>query len=143
MTATHARRSVAGVALIGLGTLAACGGAGGGANAPTGSSSAITIALDVPTTADAYVAGAIQRGASLAVMEANARGLSIAGTRHKIALRVYDDDAQPATSAQNVSSAINDGAVAVIEDGLGAAVSAPAAPAQACRRSSSPTARPR
>ena len=38
---------------------------------------------------------------------------------------MYDDNNQPAASAQNVSSAISDGAVAVIEDGLGAAVSAP------------------
>ena len=124
MTATRARRSTAGVALLGLGAMAACGGAGAG-NAPTAASSAITIALDIPVTADAYVAGAIQRGASLAVKEANAKGVAIAGTRHTIALRVYDDDAQPATSAQNVSSAISDGAVAVIEDGLGSAVSAP------------------
>jgi ABC-type branched-subunit amino acid transport system substrate-binding protein len=85
----------------------------------------VTIALNIPVTADAYVAGAIQRGADLAVKEANAKGVTVAGSRRTIALKVYDDNNQPSTSAQNVSSAISDGDVAVVEDGIGAAVSAP------------------
>jgi branched-chain amino acid transport system substrate-binding protein len=125
----HARipaaRAVTGLTIVALGALAACGGSGGGGAASPGTASTITIALDIPVTADAYVAGAIQRGADVAIKEANARGVTIAGTKYTLALKVYDDNGQPAASAQNVSSAISDGAVAVIEDGLGAAVSAP------------------
>ena len=122
MRSIHGRRAVAGLGLVGVGALAACGGSGGPAS--PSSSNTITIALDIPVTADAYIAGAIQRGADLAAKEANAKGVTIAGTRYTVALKVYDDNNQPAASAQNVSSAISDHAVAVIEDGLGAAVSA-------------------
>src|ERR1035437_7869212 len=109
--------------MLSLGAVAACGG--GGAASPTANTHTITIALNIPVSADAYVAGAVQRGADTAVKEANAKGLTIGGTGYTLALKVYDDNAQPATSAQNVSSAISDGAVAVIEDGFGAATSAP------------------
>ena len=108
--------------MLSLGALAGCGS--GAATSP-GGGTVITMALDIPVSADAYVAGAIQRGADTAVKEINARGLTIGGVARTVALRVYDDNAQPALSAQNVSSAIADGAVAVIEDGLGAATSAP------------------
>lgn len=117
-------RPVGTLALVPLAALAGCGGSGSGTT-PTPAAHTITIALDVPVTADAYVFGAIHRGADLAVREANTKGLTIAGTRYTVALRVYDDNGQPSQSAQNVSSAISDGAVAVIEDGLGAATSAP------------------
>lgn len=122
MRNVHGRRAVAGLGLVGLGALAGCGGSSGPAS--PSSSNTITIALDIPVTADAYIAGAIQRGADLAAKEANAKGVTVAGTRYTVALKVYDDNNQPAASAQNVSSAISDHAVAVIEDGLGAAVSA-------------------
>jgi ABC-type branched-subunit amino acid transport system substrate-binding protein len=118
-----ARRAVAALGLVGVGALAACGGSG--ATTGSGGGRTITIGVDIPVTADAYVAGAIQRGADLAAKEANARGVTLGGTKYTIALKVYDDNSQPAASAQNVSSAVSDGAVAVIEDGLGAAVSAP------------------
>jgi ABC-type branched-subunit amino acid transport system substrate-binding protein len=106
-----------------MGVLAACGGGAGGS--PSSTAHTITIGLNVPVTADAYVAGAIQRGAELAVKEANVKGVTLGGSRYTVALKVYDDNNQPATSAQNVSSAVSDGAVAVVEDGIGAATSAP------------------
>ena len=122
MRDVHGQRAATGLALLGLGVLAGCGG---GAASPSSTTHTITIGLNIPVTADAYVAGAIQRGADLALKEANAKGVTIAGTRYTVALKVYDDNNQPAASAQNVSSAVSDGAVAVIEDGLGAATSAP------------------
>jgi branched-chain amino acid transport system substrate-binding protein len=121
LMAAHGRRTSAAITLLALGALAACGGSA----SPSTTSRVITIAVNVPVTADAYIAGAIERGADLAVKEANAKGVVIAGTRYTIVLKHYDDNGQPAQSAQNVSSAIGDGAVAVIEDGLGAAASAP------------------
>jgi branched-chain amino acid transport system substrate-binding protein len=124
-TTTAARRgSRAIVAMAGL-AITALAGCGGGAASTSQGSRVITVALDIPVTADAYVAGAINRGATLAVKEANAKGVSIGGVSYTMALRVYDDNNQPGQSAQNVVSAIGDGAVAVIEDGLGATTSAP------------------
>lgn len=121
-TRRHAALPAA-LTVFALTAIAACGG---GSGSSSGSSSpTVTIALNIPVTADAYIAGAIHRGADLAVKEANAKGLTIRGTKYTLALRVYDDNNQPSQSAQNVSSAISDHAVAVIEDGLGAATSAP------------------
>jgi ABC-type branched-subunit amino acid transport system substrate-binding protein len=117
----RAGRVTALAGIAGLGALTACGGAASSSGSPAPT---VTIALNVPVSADAFVANTIQRGARLAVKEANAKGLTINGTRYTLALKVYDDNNLPAQSAANVSSAINDGAVAVIEDGLGAATSA-------------------
>jgi branched-chain amino acid transport system substrate-binding protein len=119
------RAFAGGVGLLALAMLAGCGG---GASTSSGSGSGssgntITIAVNVPVSADAFVSGAIRRGADLAVKEANARGVTIAGARHTLAIKVYDDNGLPAQSAENVSSAISDHAVAVIEDGIGAATS--------------------
>ena len=118
----HTKQFTAALAGLVLTLMAGCGG-GSGSSSP--GARVITIALDVPTTADVYVASAISRGAGLAVKEANAKGVTVAGTTYTVALRSYDDNNQPSQSAQNVSSAISDGATAVIEDGLGAATSAP------------------
>jgi branched-chain amino acid transport system substrate-binding protein len=121
---TSARRAASFVgSVIAVVGLAACG-SGSGSTSSGATSKTITIAINVPVSADAYVSGAIRRGADLAVKEANAKGVTINGTAYTLALRTYDDNGQPGQSAQYVSSAISDGAVAVIEDGLGAATSA-------------------
>ena len=84
----------------------------------------LLFALNVPVTADPYVAGVITRGATLAVDEANAAGgVEVAGTTYRLRLRTYDDNNDPAQAASNVQAAISDGAVAVIEDGIGMAAS--------------------
>lgn len=117
------KRRVAGAAAIaGLGALAACGGSPAGSGGPVKPSA--LIALNVPSSSDPYVAGIITRGAKLAVAEANQKGFTIAGKPYQLALKTYDDAGQPAQAASNVDAAIHDGAVAVIEDGIGATVSA-------------------
>jgi len=108
------------------GTLAACGGSSGPGG---GGSSSILIALNVPSSADPYVAQVIERGAQLAVREANQTGVTIAGRTYRVSYKIYDDAGQPQQSAGNVQTALHDGAVAVIEDGLGASVSAAASDA--------------
>lgn len=125
---TVRRRVLTGLGIIGVGALAGCGGSSGSSGTASGSASTanrILIALDIPVSADPFVAGYIQRGADVAVKEANAKGVKVNGTSYTVALKVYDDNNQPSQSAQNVSSAISDGAVAVVEDGIGAATSAP------------------
>ena len=124
-TTARCRAGTATVTALAIGALAACGGSTGNSAGTGSGSNRILIGLDIPVSADPFVAGVIQRGADLAVREANAKGITLNGTTYTLALRVYDDNNQPSQSAQNVSSAIGDGAVAVIEDGIGAATSAP------------------
>src|ERR1700686_5516612 len=110
------------VALAGVGLLAACGGSTNAGSQGSGAPS-VLIALNVPSSADPYVAQVISRGAQLAVAEANQKGFSIGGTSYQLKLKTYDDANQPQQSASNVDAAIHDGAVAVIEDGIGATIS--------------------
>ena len=115
-------RVLGATALVCAGLMAACGGSTGGGSQGAGKPS-ILIALNIPSSADPYVAQIISRGAQLAVAEANQKGLSIGGTSYQLTLKTYDDANQPQQSASNVDAAIHDGAVAVIEDGIGATIS--------------------
>ena len=119
--------------------LVACGsssssstGSASGATAATTASSSFSsgpgdllIAINAPTTANPFEAGVLQRGANLAVSEINAKGgVDVAGVKHKLVVKTYDDGLDPARSASNVRQAIADGAVGIIEDGSGATISA-------------------
>ena len=116
-------RAIAALTLPALGLLAACGGGSGGGT-PSGPS--VTVALIVPSSADPYVAQVIKRGAQLGADEVNAKGgVAVGGTSYRVNTKVYDDAGQVQQSATAVDTAIHDGAVAVIEDGLGASISAP------------------
>jgi ABC-type branched-subunit amino acid transport system substrate-binding protein len=78
------------------------------------------IALNVPVSADPYVTGVITRGAKLAVdMDNKSGGVKIGNQTYTLTLKTYDDANNPQTAAQNVQSAIHDGAIAIIEDGIG------------------------
>jgi branched-chain amino acid transport system substrate-binding protein len=102
-----------------LAVLPACGGGSGSA------SGTITLALVAPVTADPYMLHTLQRGASLAVSELNAKGgLVIAGVKHTVVLRTYDDGLDAQRTRAAVQSAIHDGAVGIVTDGYGAAAAA-------------------
>ena len=105
-------------------TAAGCGGAASSSSSGSHASTTVTIGLNVPVTADPYVAQLITRGAQLYVDEINQKGgVKIAGTTYKLATRTYDDNGDPATAAANVSKAISDGDVAMLEDGIGMSTS--------------------
>ena len=92
---------------------------------PSADSHSLLFALNVPVTADPYVAGVITRGATLAVDQADADGgVRVGGTTYTLRLKTYDDNDDPAQAATNVQKAIHDGAIAVIEDGIGMPASA-------------------
>jgi len=100
--------------------LSACGGGSTG----TGSG-AVTVALVAPTTADPYVLQTLRRGADLAVRELNAKGgITIAGVKHSVVLRTYDDGLDPQRTRAAVQTAIHDGAVGIVTDGYFAATAA-------------------
>jgi branched-chain amino acid transport system substrate-binding protein len=107
-----------------VGVVAGCGG-GSGSSASGGARNSALIAVNIPTTTDAFLATELLHGAQLAVKEQNAKGLRVGGRSVTLSVKTYDDDGQPQTAAANVQSAIHDGAVAVIEDGIGAKTSAP------------------
>ena len=116
--------------------LAACGGGSsssvGSSSSSGGSSSGgntLLIALNVPSSADPYVAGYIGRGAREGVRQLNADGVRIGGVAYTVVLKTYDDGFDPARATSNVAAAIHDGAVGIVEDGIGAATSGPASQA--------------
>jgi len=116
------RKSFVATGLVGACLLAACGSPSGA----VGRNHTILFGLNVPSSTDPYVAGVITRGAKLAVDQENAAGgVAIGGSRYQLALKTYDDHSDPQQAADNVETAIHDGAVAVIEDGIGASISAP------------------
>jgi ABC-type branched-subunit amino acid transport system substrate-binding protein len=119
-------RALAALTLPTIALIAACGGGGGGSTgSPTSNLPTVTIGVIVPTSADPYVAQFIKRGAQQGVNEANSKGgITVGGHTYQLALKIYDDAGQVQQSAAAVDSAIHDGAVAILEDGLGASISA-------------------
>lgn len=124
-------RAIAAATVAAAAAVTACGGSSSGTGTGSGRGpTTILIGLNVPSSADPYVAGVISRGAQLAVDEENAAGgVRIGGNTDKLRLKTYDDSGQPQQAASNVVAAIHDGAVAVIEDGIGMSTSAAASEA--------------
>ncbi len=107
--------------LLGLGAVAGCGG--GGAAPPA----SLLVALNLPSSSDAATAEYIRQGADLAMKELNrGGGIHVGGAAHPLRLRIYDGASDPQRAAANTRSAIAAGAVGVVEDGAGAALSAAA-----------------
>jgi len=110
-----------------LGALAATlSGCGGSADGGAGSGGSLVIALNVPRSSDRPVADTITRGADLAVKAINAAGgIEVGDATYTLSLKTYDDGGDPQRAAANDQTAIDAGAVAIIEDGVGAAISGP------------------
>jgi branched-chain amino acid transport system substrate-binding protein len=118
------RRAAGAVGVATLVGLTACGG-GSATSGGSSHSTTILVGLNVPVSADPYVAQVITRGATLFVDETNAAGgLKVGATKYKLQLKTYDDNGDPQTAAANVDRAIHDGVVALIEDGIGMSISA-------------------
>jgi ABC-type branched-subunit amino acid transport system substrate-binding protein len=116
---THRIPAAAACLLLGLGTITGCGGGGGGAPAP------LTVALNLPSSTDSYTAQYIRQGADLAMKELNrAGGVHAGGATHPLRLRMYDGASDPQRAAASTRAAIQQGAVGIIEDGVGATLSA-------------------
>jgi branched-chain amino acid transport system substrate-binding protein len=108
-----------------LATLSACGGGGTSPNGTGSGSASLLIAVLAPTTADPFLAQTLHRGTDLAMRELNAAGgVSIAGSKHHVELRTYDDGLDPQRTRSAVQSAIHDGAFGIVTDGYGAAAAA-------------------
>jgi branched-chain amino acid transport system substrate-binding protein len=100
------------VAIAALG-LAGCGG-------DDQHRATLTIAVNAPFSRTSYVGDAIARGASLAVQELNAGGGVGAGsTVYTLKIRRMDNALSPHQAVENVRRAVEDGAVAILDEGTG------------------------
>jgi len=98
--------------------VAACGGGAGGSS--TQSASPLTIVVNAPFTGAPTVADAIANGVDLAVQARTQGGLLTAGDRrYRIRVSKLDDELSPLQALRNVRTAIDDHALAVVDEGTG------------------------
>jgi branched-chain amino acid transport system substrate-binding protein len=108
-------RLLAAVALALAALASACGGSGGGESGGT-----LVIAVDAPFSRSPYIGKTIANGAELAVSELNAQGgLAIGRKTYRLKVVRYDNALSPRRAVANVRRAIDDGAIAIIDDGTG------------------------
>ena len=114
----HEPRRVAGAAALLTVALcvAGCGGAGGSKEAPQ----TLTIVVNAPFTGAPYVAQAIAHGVELAVQTRAKDGVIAVGDHsYKIRVEKLDNELSPGRALRNVRRAIDEHAVAVIDEGTG------------------------
>ena len=115
----HQPRRVAGAAALFSIALcvAGCGGAGGSKEAPE----TLTIAVNAPFTGAPYVANAIAQGVELGVQTGTKDGvISIGDKTYRIRVQKLDNELSPGRALRNVRRAIDEHALAVIDEGTGA-----------------------
>ena len=93
--------------------LAGCGG-GEKRQAQT-----LLIAVDAPFSRSPYIGDTIAKGVELAVTEQNATGVSTSDARYTLRVKRYDNALSPRKALANIRRAIQDGAVAIVDDGTG------------------------
>jgi len=80
----------------------------------------LTIAVDAPFSRSPYIGRTIANGAELAVAELNAQGGIVLGRKaYRLKVKRYDNELSPRRGLANVRRAIDDGAVAILDDGTG------------------------
>jgi branched-chain amino acid transport system substrate-binding protein len=92
--------------------LAGCGSD----RAPAGGT--LSIAVDAPFSTSSYIGKTIANGAQLAVDEINAQGGIVAGGRtYRLKIKRYDNAQSVRRSVANVRRALDDDAIAIVDDG--------------------------
>jgi branched-chain amino acid transport system substrate-binding protein len=126
---TAALRPTLAVATVGVAVLLpACGSSStttssASATAPAGPS--LLVGVVTPGPANAFQDAVLTNGTKLAASEINAKGgVDVGGTKYTVNVKTYQDGGDPARAAAATRQAIADGAVGIIEDGIGASVSA-------------------
>jgi branched-chain amino acid transport system substrate-binding protein len=115
----HQPRGLALAAAVALALcVAACGGGAGGSS--TEPAPPLTIAVNAPFTGAPQVAQAIANGVDLAVQTRTQDGvLTAGGHRYRIRVSKLDDELSPLQALRNVRAAIDDHALAVVDEGTG------------------------
>ncbi len=102
--------------LLLLAVLVAAGCGGSGAK----DTKTLVVVVNAPFSQTPFVGETIARGAGLAVDEINARGGIPAGrNRYRLKLRRLDNSLSPGRAVRNVRRAIDDDAVAIVDEGTG------------------------
>ena len=95
--------------------LAACGGDGESAERPR-----LLVVVNAPFSRTPYVGTTIDRGVSLAARDVNDRGgVAIEGTAYDLRVKRLDNALSPRRALQNVRRAVDDGAIAIVDEGTG------------------------
>lgn len=95
---------------------AACQPAGG----PPEDAGELLVAVNAPFSRAPFVGRTILQGTELAVREINAAGgIEAGGRSYRLRVRRYDNALSPERALDNVRRAIDDGAVAILDEGTG------------------------
>ena len=94
--------------------LTACGG---GSKAPATKS--LLVVVNAPFSRTPYLGRAIENGARLAASEVNATGITVAGQRYSLSIRTADSGLSPARAVSDIRRAVDDHAVAIVDEGTG------------------------
>jgi ABC-type branched-subunit amino acid transport system substrate-binding protein len=109
------------VALVALAVLALAGCGGDDTESPR---EELLVVVNAPFSRTPYVGKTIDRGVSLAVSDVNARGgVVVGGKPYTLRVRRADNALSPRRALQNVRRAVDDGAVAIVDEGTGVAAS--------------------
>jgi branched-chain amino acid transport system substrate-binding protein len=101
-------------AIVAVLALAGCGGTASRAHTKS-----LLVVVNAPFSRTPYLGGAIENGAQLAAAEVNATGISIAGQHYTLTIRTADSGLSPARALSNVRRAVDDHAVAIVDEGTG------------------------
>ncbi len=94
--------------------LTACGGGASSVHPKT-----LLVVVNAPFSRTPYLGRAIENGARLAVAEVDATGITIGQDHYTLAIRTADSALSPARAVANVRRAVDDGAVAIVDEGTG------------------------
>ena len=95
--------------------LAGCGGSDTG----NGDAEQLTVFVNAPFTGTPYVGQTIARGAELGAAAVNAQGLTIDGKPYELVVKRVDNRLSPRSAVANVRRAVDDDAVAIVDEGTG------------------------
>ncbi len=87
----------------------------------------LTIAVNAPFSRTPYLGRAIENGSRLAAREVNAKGIRIGDATYDLRIETLDSALSPARAVANVRRAVDDHAVAIVDEGTGVDASWPVA----------------
>ena len=107
--------------LIALTAVAALVAAGcGGGSGSSGGRKSLLVVVNAPFSRTPYVGTTIDRGVSLAVRDIHVRGgIPVGGTSYDLRVKRLDDALSPRQALRNVKRAVDDGAIAIVDEGTG------------------------
>jgi branched-chain amino acid transport system substrate-binding protein len=104
-----------GVAIVAAALItAACGGSDG-----TEEGKPLVVYVNAPFSGTPFVGETIARGAELGAREVNGRGLNVGGESYALRIKRVDNRLSPQSAVANVRRAVDDEAVAVVDEGTG------------------------